>query len=391
MGRGIEFLHTQNVIADTATECGDFLYAAIESLPHLAWLCDAKGNCFYANRPFSDYCRNALGDKARLNWLDLISRDEEANTVEQWMEATPSGAPFARELRLRARSGEMRWFGVDVVPILEPGGGVRFWFGLGIDLTARKRREADALASQMDLDAALTQNVASLTVSAMAHDLNQPLAAGGTYASVAMRLLRSKVTDRDTFEHALEQVIREIRRAGRMFKEFSDEIPSEPPVMECCDLAQLAHDAVVKLREKETLDTLQVTVTTLGSVGTVMANRVWLERSLHALIQLRAPAASEPDAATRDVVVSVMPSADGMCGQITIQHRGAPLDDDTIRALFKPHYSFKSGKVGLELALHRALITAQGGEFWTEPNRHEGPAYCITLPLAACAGAERAP
>lgn len=391
MGRGIEFLHMQNVIADTATECGDFLYAAIESLPHLAWLCDAKGNCFYANRPFSDYCRNALGDKARLNWLDLISRDEEANTVEQWMEATPSGAPFARELRLRARSGEMRWFGVDVVPILEPGGGVRFWFGLGIDLTARKRREADALASQMDLDAALTQNVASLTVSAMAHDLNQPLAAGGTYASVAMRLLRSKVTDRDTFEHALEQVIREIRRAGRMFKEFSDEIPSEPPVMECCDLAQLAHDAVVKLREKETLDTLQVTVTTLGSVGTVMANRVWLERSLHALIQLRAPAASEPDAATRDVVVSVMPSADGMCGQITIQHRGAPLDDDTIRALFKPHYSFKSGKVGLELALHRALITAQGGEFWTEPNRHEGPAYCITLPLAACAGAERAP
>lgn len=371
----------RDVMSDPPTDHGEFMFAAIESLPRLAWMCDAKGTCFYANRCFKEYSRNVLGEKARLNWLDLISRDEEADSAEQWMAATPEGRPFTGELRLRARGGETRWHDVSVVPVHAAGGEVRFWFGLADDVSERKQRGSDVVTQRFALEAARSGTVANLTVSAMAHDLNQPLAAAGTYASVAMRLLRSKVTDRDTFEHALEQVIREIRRAGKMFKDICDAPPIIEPELESLDLAQLARDAVSKLREQATGGFSRIKVEIAGSLESVVGNRVWLENSLQALINLREPLSPEPP--SRDVVVTVMPTADGMRGQITIQHLSPPLDDETIRTVYKPHYSFRSGPVGLNLAVNRALLEAQGGEFWTEPNRHEGPAYCITLPFAA--------
>jgi signal transduction histidine kinase len=52
------------------------------------------------------------------------------------------------------------------------------------------------------------------------------------------------------------------------------------------------------------------------------------------------------------------------------------------QCIFEPFFTTKQTGIGMGLAISRALIEANGGELWVEPDGGPGAKFHLTLPFA---------
>lgn len=91
-------------------------------------------------------------------WLDAVHPDDRAHAEAQWHAALLAPSPADAEFRVRhGASGGYRWINVRAVPMTDADGSVRKWFGMNIDIDARRRAE-DALR-QREADLARVQRI----------------------------------------------------------------------------------------------------------------------------------------------------------------------------------------------------------------------------------------
>ena len=69
--------------------------------------------------------------------------------------------------------------------------------------------------------------------------------------------------------------------------------------------------------------------------------------------------------------------------EVTVRDNGPGLDAAMARRIFEPFYTTKTEGMGLGLAISRALIEAQGGQLWADPEAGCGATFRFTLPFAA--------
>jgi signal transduction histidine kinase len=67
---------------------------------------------------------------------------------------------------------------------------------------------------------------------------------------------------------------------------------------------------------------------------------------------------------------------------ISVKDRGPGLDLEIQKNIFKPFFTTKPTGIGMGLSVSRALIEANSGELWFEPNSNEGATFHFTLPIA---------
>jgi two-component system sensor kinase FixL len=92
--------------------------------------------------------------------------------------------------------------------------------GVARDITAQKNLEKKLQDQRSESETLFTQQVAAQTVSAIAHELNQPLAAISAYSEVALHELKSDHIDPDNLKHALEGCVAQAQRAGSSLHEL---------------------------------------------------------------------------------------------------------------------------------------------------------------------------
>lgn len=68
---------------------------------------------------------------------------------------------------------------------------------------------------------------------------------------------------------------------------------------------------------------------------------------------------------------------------VTVQDSGPGLDPETAKRVFEPFFTTKPTGIGMGLAISRALIEANSGKLWLEPNNQFGATFHFTLPFAS--------
>ncbi len=99
-------------------------------------------------------------------WAQFVHPDDLPAALESWKKSLATGEAYETEFRLRAGSGEYRWFLVRAKAVRDAEGRVSKWFGTNTDINALKIAQTEAMQSSRTKDDFLA---------ALSHELRTPL------------------------------------------------------------------------------------------------------------------------------------------------------------------------------------------------------------------------
>jgi len=121
------------------------LRALADSMPAIAWSCDASGQMDYVNRRLLEFTGDAdLSGSA-------IHPDDFEPCDRKWRESLRTGEPYEAEHRLRRADGEYRWMMARAEPVRNDKGQIIRWFGTATDIdhVHRISESRDLLAREL--------------------------------------------------------------------------------------------------------------------------------------------------------------------------------------------------------------------------------------------------
>lgn len=259
--------------------------------------------------------------------------------------------------------------------------GARIFTGFIRDLTERQQ----TLLRLQDLQSELAHigrvsEVATLA-SALAHELNQPLAAVTNYCEGARELLSGPLDEETIGEarEAMEEASKQAVRAGQIVRRLRDFITYGHTERKVEDLQRLVTEAnalgLVGSREYG----IEVDVNLDPAAQRVLVDRIQIQQVLLNLIRNAIDAMLE--SVVRVLTISSRAAEDGMV-RISVADTGKGLSDEVAAQLFQPFVTSKERGMGIGLSICRTIVEAHGGRIWFEPRPGGGTVFHFTIPQA---------
>lgn len=271
-----------------------------------------------------------------------------------------SGAVFPMELKIaEARLGEELLF----------AGFIR-------DLTERQERERRIQDLQAELIHMSRVNDLGQMVSALAHEVNQPLTAMSNYASALRRLLAKD--DVAQFPAVLDQMARQSARAGQIIQRIRDQVARRDARRSPESVRALIGEALGL--SAQSLDAgLLLSVDVEPGISPIVVDKVQIQQVLVNLIRNAVEAmAGRPD---RRLSVSAGPA--GVMVEISITDTGPGLPEQVRDRLFQPFVTTKETGMGVGLSLCNSIVEAHGGRLTASDRPGGGTIFRLTVPTAA--------
>jgi two-component system sensor kinase FixL len=253
--------------------------------------------------------------------------------------------------------------------------------GVMQDITEHKQFEASIQNHHAEVELIYKQQIASHTASAIAHELNQPLAAISAYSDVALHALNTKRFDSDQLTRALEGCIKQSQRAGASLHELLSFLQQGDLHTENFDLNQIVDEAI-HIAKADGLKGFQPTKHLTLEMPFVVANRNQVLKVLVNLLRNAVEAMQGIHQSETLIKIIVTTNQTMNMAHLTVQDSGPGINENVMARMFEPFFTTKPTGIGMGLVISRALIEANGGQLWVEPSSLKGATFHFTLPFA---------
>jgi len=259
-------------------------------------------------------------------------------------------------------------------------GGEPYFTGFVRDLTEHQQTQARLQELQSELVHVSRLTAMGEMASALAHELNQPLAAISNYMKGSRRLLAGS-TDPNTpkIESALDRAAEQALRAGQIIRRLRDFVSRGESEKRVESLSKLIEEAgalgLAGAREQN----VQLRFGLDPDADLVLADRVQIQQVLVNLFRNALEAMAQSP--QRELVVANTRAADDMI-EVEVADTGSGFQDDVIPNLFQTFFTTKDTGMGVGLSISRSIIEAHGGRLWAESNPSGGATFRFTLPAA---------
>ena len=136
----------------------DELYRLVaDSLPLLVWISGPDKRCTYVNQPWLDFTGRPLEAEIDAGWADGVHIEDLQQCLDTYTSAFDRREAFMMEYRLRRHDGEYRWVLDKGAPLFDPDGSFAGYIGACVDVTERKRAEAERNLANDQLRLALME------------------------------------------------------------------------------------------------------------------------------------------------------------------------------------------------------------------------------------------
>ncbi len=317
------------------------------------------------------------GDEA--GFLAYVHDDDKALVARAVETAIAERADYTVEFRFRHASGAWRWMEGRGQALYDAAGMPSMLYGIGIDITERKR--ADDELRRLNAELSDADRRKDEFIAMLAHELRNPLAP----VRFAVEILRLRAAAQPEVQHARETIDRQVTQMAKLLD----------------DLLDVARVSRGKLQ-------MQPVPTSLASVlaMAVETSRPLIISSRHVLDVVMPPAdlmiVADPARMTQVFAnllnnaarytpaggrLALSAAAEGGHVVVRVRDNGVGISADQLEAIFEPfaqaHGEAKSGGLGLGLALARAIVALHDG---TIVGRSDGPGlgceFVVTLPAS---------
>lgn len=258
--------------------------------------------------------------------------------------------------------------------------GKRIFVGIVHDISERKARERYIEELQRDLRHATRLSAMGQLSSAIAHELNQPLAAGLNYANAAHRYLEDiSGPAAERAREASAKAASQIGRAGDIIRRLREFVEKREPARVLTDINRTVSDAVALGLIGTVGADIPCTIALADGLPRVLADRVQIQQVVVNLL-LNAADAVQGLPVPR---LHVETTAEGVGAvRVAVVDNGSGLSEEARRSLFQPFATTKPTGMGMGLSICRTIVEAHGGRLWVEQSPFGGTIFQFTLPVS---------
>lgn len=260
-------------------------------------------------------------------------------------------------------------------------GGAPYFTGFVRDLTEQQQTQARLQELQSELVHVSRLSAMGEMASALAHELNQPLAAISNYMKGSRRLLTDS-TDPNTpkIEGALDRAAEQAIRAGQIIRRLRDFVARGESEKRVESLSKLIEEAGALGLAGAREQSVQLRFNLDPQHDQVLVDRVQIQQVLVNLFRNALEAMA--DSTHRELIASNTPAADDMI-EIAVSDTGSGFAEAVAQSLFQTFFTTKETGMGVGLSISRSIIEAHGGRMWAETNAAGGATFRFTLPAVS--------
>jgi PAS domain S-box-containing protein len=278
-----------------------------------------------------------------------------------------------------------RWFEMTVEPFDRPEGGA---IVTHIDITRRRRAEAEARREREELAHVLRVNTLSGMTAALAHEISQPLAAILSNAQAARLMLAKQPARDDEVEGALGDIADDAKRAAHVIRRLRGMVRKQwteqsKPV----DVNHVIDEVVGLLQPQLRPRGVALTLSLGRPLPMVEGDAIQLQQVLLNVLLNAVEALAGATTPAPVVTVRTHRSPQDTI-DITVEDNGPGVSEDELDRIFEPFVTSKDTGLGMGLSISRSIVQAHGGRMWAAQTVGGGLTIHIELP---CDEAESQP
>lgn len=256
--------------------------------------------------------------------------------------------------------------------------GQRVFTGFIRDLSEQQRTEMRIQEIQSELFHMSRLSDMGQFASALAHEVNQPLAAIANYSQAARQLAAANEQSRP-LDGILAKVEQQADRAAQIIRRLRGFIEKHQIEYRAEDLNKVIEEALalalVGSRGRDT----RVRLALSADLPAASIDRVHVQQVVFNLVRNAREAMT--DSPAREILISSKPVDGGMI-EVTVADTGPGLAPDVEARLFQPFVTTKVDGMGVGLSICRSIIEAHGGRLWYEAGAAGGAVFRFTVPVA---------
>jgi two-component system, LuxR family, sensor kinase FixL len=258
--------------------------------------------------------------------------------------------------------------------------GRRVFTGFIRDLTERQLTESRMQELQTELLHVSRLSDVGQMASALAHELNQPLAAIVNYVQATRRMLQASATPLSPrILETMDKAVAQAARAGEIIQHLRSFIRKGETERSIEDLSKMVEEATALGLVGAKEGGIKVQIDLTGDPLPVFIDKVQIQQVVFNLIRNSVEALPEAD--VREMAVTTRRGEGGMA-LAAVSDSGPGLAQAVAEQLFQPFVTTKEKGMGLGLSICRSIIEAHGGRLWATPNPERGVTFQFSIPMA---------
>jgi two-component system, LuxR family, sensor kinase FixL len=253
---------------------------------------------------------------------------------------------------------------------------------MGMAVTERWRLQKVLSLREVELNQALRFAGAAEMTSALAHELNQPLAAISNYARACQMMVTDSASVHPLLADTVAKVVREVGRAGESVHRLREFFRFGTLRRERLSAHTLLHEVARVVEPHCKRHGVVIVFAVDAGLPPAWADRVQIEIVLHNLLLNAVEALAGAKSSRREVLLEAAAAADNAGWlEVAVRDFGPGVDSSLTEGLFHAFATTKTEGMGLGLAISRSLVEAHEGRLWLDASATPGARFCFTLPM----------
>lgn len=249
---------------------------------------------------------------------------------------------------------------------------------LARDAVRTKVMDGKVAEARRETERLMRANLMGEVAAALAHEINQPLAAILGNAQAAEKFLDRPDPDLGEIRAIMADIVRDDKRARDIIANLrrmlrGDNVPDQRVNLESAVL-----EVVDFLEDEFKQHDISVCVDLMSRVPEVCGGRVAIEQIIMNLLLNAGRAVREAGALRREIHVELGGERGG--AEIVVRDYGPGIDAEIQTRLFEPFVTTTDGSLGMGLVVCRRIVESQGGRITAENAEDGGARFRIWLP-----------
>jgi two-component system sensor histidine kinase DctS len=345
---------------------------------------DEAGNRFFVSPMLSRMLGYDEKEDSLLNseaWNERIHVDDRPLLADAIESHLAGCAPIVQvEYRMRTHSGEYRWVALRARLVGMKGEAAGRLIGAVRDIHALRQRKQQELANQEKMFRLERLATVGEMLSALAHEVNQPLTAITNYSSLGIRQL-SKPENNEEVRTSLTVINAQALRAGEIVRRIRDFVRRGEPNYVPTDLNLLVQQVALWAKTQAEAAGVAIVIDVDTSLPLVDLDTLQIEQVVFNLLRNGIEAMhDEKLSRPRSIILKTRRLEDQV--EFSVRDYGEGMPAGKGEDVFDPFVSTKKQGMGMGLAIARTIVESHRGRLWAEAVPQErGTRFVFSLNL----------